>query len=448
VEGKIFGLLVFRRRARDGFSEAERDFIKGLSAHVALAVHQARLYQDLQGAYNELRQTQQTVMQQERLKALGQMASGIAHDINNALSPVVGFADLIGQTEPNLSANTQKYLHYIKTAGEDVAHIVARLREFYRPRNQYESLAMLNLNSLVDQAVGMTRPRWRDIPQSRGVMIELRTDLDSNVPEFSGIETEIRESLTNLILNAVDAMPSGGVITIRTRMAELRFKERNTVSTHVVLEVRDTGVGMDEPTRRRCFEPFFSTKGRRGTGLGLAMVYGVMERHEGRVEIDSEPGKGTTARLIFPIFQKETPEAATAGDDAPPGPFHILCVDDEPLLRELIQEMLERDGHRIEMADGGQAGIAAFRAARGNGQPFDMVITDLGMPYTDGREVAATVKREAPGTPVIMLTGWGAFMKGDGAPVVPVDGVLSKPPRIREIRAMLRRVGKKAPAPK
>ena len=448
VEGRIFGLLVFRRNARDGFSEAERDFIKGLSAHVALAIHQAQLYQDLQKAYNDLRQTQQTAMQQERLKALGQMASGIAHDINNALSPVVGFADLISQMEPNLNTATKKHLHYIKTAGEDVAHIVARLREFYRPRDENESLAMLNLNSLVEQVVGMTRPRWRDIPQNRGVMIELRTDLDSNVPEFSGIETEVRESLTNLILNAVDAMPSGGAITIRTRASELGLKGRDTVSTHVVLEVRDNGVGMDEQTRRRCFEPFFSTKGRRGTGLGLAMVYGVMERHEGKIEIDSEPGKGTTVRLIFPASKNEAPAAATADDDVPPGPFNILCVDDEPLLRELVQEMLERDGHRIETADGGQTGIEAFRAALGKNRPFDVVITDLGMPYTDGREVAATIKRESPGTPVIMLTGWGAFVKGDAASPVSVDGVLSKPPRIREIRDMLRRVVKTPAVPK
>lgn len=447
IEGKTFGVLVLQRRPSEGFSAPELEFIQGLSAHVAQAVQQAQLYQDLQAAYNELRQTQQAVMQQERLKALGQMASGVAHDINNALSPIVGFVELITLTEPNLSPVTQKHLNYIKTAGEDVAHIVERLREFYRPRTARETLAMLNINRVVKQAADLTRPRWRDMPQSLGLMIQLRLDCSPDVPEFAGIEAEIRESLTNLILNAVDAMPAGGTITIRTRAIELGMQKRERVSTHVVLEVTDTGVGMDEETRRRCLEPFFSTKGRRGTGLGLAMVYGVMERHEGKIEIDSEPGMGTTVRLVFPLAQLKPSQPAPAAEDMPPGPFHILCVDDEPLLRELVQEMLERDGHSVETADGGPAGVEAFRAARRDDKPFDVVVTDLGMPYMDGREVAATIKRESPGTPVVMLTGWGAFMKDDADAVAQADGILSKPPRIREIRAMLRKVVKKPDAP-
>jgi len=447
VEGRVIGILVLQRRAKDAFTEAERTFIRGLAAHVALAIHQAQLYQDLQLAYNELRQSQQTIMQQERLKALGQMASGVAHDINNALSPIVGFADLIVHTEANLSPLAKKHLNYIKTAGEDVAHIVERLREFYRPRDAREALVMINLNAVVEQAIGMTRPRWRDIPQSRGVMIELGADLDSHVPDFAGIETEIRESLTNLILNAVDAMPSGGMITIRTRVASFGPGRAN-VSEHVILEVQDTGVGMDEKTRRRCLEPFFSTKGKRGTGLGLAMVYGVVERHEGQIEIDSEVGKGTTVRLVFPVYRLEPTHSSDQENDVPPGPFRILCVDDEPPVRELIREILQRDGHTITVADGGQSGIVAFRAARSTGEPFDAVITDLGMPYVDGREVAATVKKESPDTCVIMLTGWGAFLKDDKAAPVHVDGVLSKPPRIREIRGMLRKTVKKTGNPK
>lgn len=440
VEAKTFGVLVVHRRQKDGFTTAERDFFRGLSAHVALAVHQARLHQDLQAAYDEVRRTQQTVMQQERLKALGQMASGIAHDINNALSPIVGFADLIGRTEPDLSEVTLKNLRYIRTAGEDIAHIVARLREFYRPRGDRESLAMVNLNEVIEQAVGMTRPRWRDIPQSRGVMVEMQKDLDPAVPEFAGIETEIRESLTNLIINAVDAMPSGGVITIRTRALFAGAQDHGPTASRVVLEVSDNGVGMDEATRRRCLEPFFSTKGHRGTGLGLAMVYGVIERHGGQIEIESDPGKGTTVRLVFPVSTVETSEDVSGTRSQLPGSFYILCVDDEPMVRELLKAVLVRDGHKVEVADGGRTGIESFRAARGQGRPFDVVITDLGMPYVDGREVAATVKRESPVTPVVMLTGWGAFMREDGSVPPQVDGILSKPPRVEEIRSMLRQV--------
>jgi signal transduction histidine kinase/ActR/RegA family two-component response regulator/HAMP domain-containing protein len=434
VEGRPFGLLVLMRRDKDGFSPAELEFIRALSAHVALAVSQAQLYQNLQKAYTDLHQTQQAAMQQERLKALGQMASGIAHDINNALSPIVGFSELIVRTEPGLGPDTKKYLGYIRTAGDDIAHIVAGLREFYRSREENESLARLNLNRLVEQVIDMTRPRWRDIPQGRGVMIQVFKELAPRLPDLAGIESEIREALTNLLINAVDALPAGGIITLRTHLLP-----GEPISSAVV-EVRDSGVGMDEKTRKRCLEPFFSTKGGRGTGLGLAMVYGVVERHEGRIEIDSQPGKGTTMRLIFPLRKIGSSQPDEAEKTVLPGPFHVLCIDDEPAMRELLHEMLRHDGHRIEMADGGKSGLAAVELAHRRGQPFDVVITDLGMPYVDGREVVATLKKQHPETPVIMLTGWGEFMKKEDALLTQVTGILGKPPRIREIRALFTQI--------
>ena len=435
VEGKVFGVLVFRRRARDGFSEAERDFIKGLSAHVSQAIYQAQLYQNLQKAYDDLRQTQQAVMRQERLKALGQMASGVAHDINNALSPIVMCSDMIQCGESRLTEEDKTHLNYIKTAGMDIAQIVARLREFYRPRDGKEALQPLDLNRLVEQAAGMTRPRWRDIPQSRGIMIEMRMDLDPHLPQFAGIESEMREMLTNLILNAVDALPAGGVITIRSRTNGQAAAGETT--RKVILEVADTGIGMDEATRQHCLEPFFSTKGQRGTGLGLAMVYGVVERHEGKIEIDSRPGQGTTVRLIFPVRKIKASAPPELPPDKKTRPLRVLCIDDEPLVRDLLRKILQRDGHQAEVADGGRAGIEVFHAACLSAEPFDVIFTDLGMPHVDGREVAAAVKRKSPGTPVIMLTGWGVFMKEDGTVPPQVDHILGKPPSIDEIRAIL-----------
>src|SRR5580704_2162095 len=200
LEGKLFGILLVARQVAESFVSAECEFFRVLSKHVALAAHQARLHTELETAYNELRQTQQAVMQQDRLRALGQMASGIAHDINNALSPVVGFAGLLLAYEPNLSLSAKKQLNYIKTAGEDVAHIVARLREFYRHRGERESLVLVKLNQTVGQVVDMTRPRWRDMPQEKGLHVELNTDLAADLPDIPGIPSEIREALTNLIL--------------------------------------------------------------------------------------------------------------------------------------------------------------------------------------------------------------------------------------------------------
>jgi CheY-like chemotaxis protein/anti-sigma regulatory factor (Ser/Thr protein kinase) len=287
----------------------------------------------------------------------------------------------------------------------------------------------------------MTRPRWRDIPQSNGLTIEVQTDFAPDIPDFVGIESEVREALTNLVLNAVDAMPGGGRISLRTLA-----KRHEPATGHqdcpaqVIVEVGDTGTGMDEETRKRCLEPFFSTKGKRGTGLGLAMVYGVMQRHEGSIEIQSEPGQGTTFRLIFPVRSSLHPSDGAANGDMRPEPMQILCVDDEPLLRELIKEILERDGHAVEVSDGGQSGLDAFRLARDRGRPFDVVITDLGMPYLDGKQLAKLLKHESPNTPVVMLTGWGAFMKEEGDSPGLVDGVLSKPPRSKELRETLYRL--------
>jgi signal transduction histidine kinase len=441
VENGLFGVLFVARLKPDDFSSGDCEFLRMLSEHVALAAHQSRLHTELEHAYNELRQTQQAVMEQERLKALGQMASGIAHDVNNALSPVIGFADLLLRGEHGLSANGKTYLKHIQTAGEDIAHIIARLREFYRRRDDCESLQELNLNALAEQVIDLTRPRWRDIPQSRGITVEVQTDFAPDVPKLAGIESEVREALTNLVLNAVDALPRGGKIIIRTNVPRCEsFTDGKKLPMRVVLEVSDTGIGMNEETRKHCLEPFFSTKGKSGTGLGLAMVYGVMERHEGKIEIQTEPGKGTTIRLIFPIRKIDCNGVDLEEDNIAIDPLQILCIDDEPLLRELIKQLLERDGHHVEVSDGGQSGLDAFRLAGERGAPFDLVVTDLGMPYVDGRQVARTLKLESPDTPIILLTGWGAFMKEDDTLPSQVDGVLSKPPRSREIRETLRRI--------
>jgi signal transduction histidine kinase len=440
VEEKLFGVLICARLNADGFSSGDAEFLRMLSEHVALAAHQSRLHTDLEKAYHELRRTQATVLQQERLKALGQMASGIAHDVNNALSPVVGFADLILRGEYGLNPNGKKYLNHIRTAGGDIAHIVARLREFYRTREDDESLQQLNLNTLAGQVVDMTRPRWRDIPQSNGITIEMETALAPDVPRLAGIESEIREAITNLVLNAVDAMPGGGKITISTKVIHHdAIQKDGKYSTYVAVEVGDTGTGMDEETRKRCLEPFFSTKGKRGTGLGLAMVYGVMERHEGNIEIRSELGKGTTFCLIFPVRAKSCLDDDEKDAGVKIEPMRILCIDDEPLLRELVKEMLGRDGHEVEVSDGGQSGLDEFRIARERGRPFDIVITDLGMPYLDGRQVAKAIKNESPQTPVLMLTGWGIHLKEEGSAPAEVDGIISKPPRSRDLREMLHR---------
>jgi signal transduction histidine kinase/ActR/RegA family two-component response regulator len=441
VEGELFGILLTARRAAAAFSSDECEFLRMLSEQVALAAHQARLHAQLQRAYDELRQTQIAIMQEERLRALGQMASGIAHDINNALCPVVVYADLLLTTEKGLSQNALKNLQNIKTSGEDIAHIVSRMREFYRRRDDRDSHLPIDLNRIATQVIDLTRPRWRDIPQARGIVIELRTEFQETLPAVVASESEVREAITNLILNAVDAMPKGGQLVIRTVARGWSDSNRERKPSHVAIEVTDSGIGMDEETKKRCLEPFFSTKGKRGTGLGLAMVYGIMERHEGSIEIESQPGRGTTMSLVFPVREAiVSPSTAAGTPDTPLPAVRVLCIDDEPLLREMLQQLLLNAGHTVEVADGGQPGLDLFRSAKERGEAFDVIITDLGMPYVDGRQVANAVKAESPATPVIMLTGWGTMMKEDGDVPAQVDGVLSKPPKINELFDMLARV--------
>lgn len=401
---------------------------------------QTRSRDDLQKAYDDLRQTQQSVVQQERLRALGQMASGIAHDINNALSPVLAFADMVLRKETGLSACSRKNLEHIKTAAEDIAHIVERMSEFYRRREQNKRLRLVNLNRLVEQVLDLTRPRWLDMAQNQGIAIRVETNLDESLPELYANESELRETLTNLILNSVDAMPKGGVITLALRGHSLNQEFfSQSAPSHIVIDVKDTGTGMEEKTRQRCLEPFFSTKrDRGGSGLGLAMVYGMMERHDGNIEVESAPGKGTTMRLVFPVRKPPAKSHETSQTpQATARPLRVLCIDDEPLLRELLKEVLEFEHHHVVTADGGQAGLDAFQAATARGEPFDAVVTDLGMPLVDGRKVAQTIKTGSPSTPVIMLTGWGTMLNEKGDLPVNVDAIISKPPRPAELHETL-----------
>ncbi len=437
VESRVFGVLVAARQQEDSFTSGECEFLKQLSEHVALATHQAQLYAALQRAYEDLRQTQQAVMQQERLRALGQMASGIAHDINNAISPVSLYIESLLEKEPNLSSQARDRLTIVQRAVEDVAHTVSRMREFYRQRPAELMMVRIALNRIVDQVIDLTKARWFDMPQQRGVVIELRRDYDSALPFIKGVESEIREALTNLIFNAVDAMNRGGVLTLRTSVFKRAVKgDTRGAQSCVALEVTDSGSGMSEETLRRCMEPFFTTKGERGTGLGLAMVYGVVQRHAAEIEIESVAGQGTTVRLLFAI----APGREALIDKAPTGPaakLRLLLVDDDPLLIKSMRDILESDGHRIEVASGGQAGINAFEQAVRTDDPFDAVITDLGMPYVDGRRVAAAVKAASSTTPVFMLTGWGNRLIAEGDVPPEVDRIMSKPPKLRDLREAL-----------
>lgn len=275
--------------------------------------------EQLKAALNDLREVQGRLVQQERLKALGQMASGIAHDFNNSLTPILGFCELL-LALPALESQHPRANHYlsmIQTAAIDAANVVGRLKEFYRCEPQTLSIVPVNLSDVATEAVELTRPKWQSEARAKGIEIKIEFDL-KDVP-FVGVELAgLRESMANLLINAIDAMPQGGTITIRTQARESEGR----------ISIEDTGTGMTTDVHLSCLEPFFTTKGPKGTGLGLSAVYGVMQRNGGRLDIVSEVGKGTTITLAIPYYT-----AGQAKEDTTSLPQLRPTKVDEPLRR-------------------------------------------------------------------------------------------------------------------
>jgi CheY-like chemotaxis protein/two-component sensor histidine kinase len=348
--------------------------------------------------------------------------------------PVLGFSEILLTRSDYLSDpdRVKQYLELINTSARDAMHIVSRLREFYRSKDKVEDLHEIDLNKLVEQAIGMTRPKWKDEAMGRGVVIQAQTQLDQ-VPQFIGNENALREALTNLIFNAVDAMPGGGVLSFRSRQD----------GGQIVLEISDTGGGMTEEVARRCFEPFFSTKGKGGTGLGLSMVYGIVRRHDGTIDVKSKVGQGTTFMIRLPV-KNTTLEKRLKADVVKrtlTRKLKILVVDDEPLVRETMAMLLRALGHAVVEAADGPGALDILRARR-----VDLVFTDLGMPGMSGWALATAIKTDHPTVPVILLTGWEEPASGDGAKSV--DAILRKPIRLPELKQAVdavRSIGQREP---
>ena len=280
------------------------------------------------------------------------------------------------------------------------------MREFYRPRNPNEAFEPVDPNRAVTDAISLTQAKWRNEAQARGVDVEINTELEA-CQRVMGNVSDLREVITNFIFNAVDAMPQGGQIAIRTMDEE----------SEVLIRVADTGTGMDEATSQRIFEPFFTTKGPRGTGLGLSVCWGIMQRHSGQLSVESEVGGGTVFKVRIPAAS-----GGVQGEELPAAPLpgvRILAVDDEPLLRDGLQQLLSDMGHTVVVASSGEEALAILSR-----QPFDAVITDLGMPSLSGLKVAQEIKRRSPRTPVILFTGWG---RSEPTELNDVDFVVNKP---------------------
>jgi PAS domain S-box-containing protein len=390
--------------------------IKEKERHLETA--NARLKETLE----DLKSKERQIIHQERLSALGEMAGGIAHDFNNALQPVLLAAGMLAEDE-ELRGDpdaVREYVDGILQSARAAAETVRRLVRFYRPAEQ-ASMTPIDLSTLVQDTISLTKPKWREESQSRGITVSILTDLEENV-RVEGYHAELRELVVNLLFNAVEAMEESGTVQIRTSRQEGR----------ATLEIEDSGKGMTEYERSRCLEPFYTTKIQRGHGLGLSIVHSIVKRHFGELAVESEVGRGTRFRVAFPAPMSVIVEDEEAGptESRATEVLHarILLVDDEKMLLDLLTHTLERKGATVFAAESGHT---ALRIAEE--EPIDLLITDQAMPGMSGMELAEILHQRNPDLPVIMLTGFGEFMKKQGGLSGEIDLLLSKPVSINDL---------------
>lgn len=406
------------------FTEADERLLTNIADLAALALRSVRLFTERTRAYGELAAAQDQLVRTEKLRALGEMASGVAHDFNNLLAAILGRAQLMQREVAD--PRHRRWLEVIERSAIDGAQTVRRLQEFTRIRRDHPFVAV-ELNRIAREALEMTQSRWRDDVRGRGVSIEIRTVLGS-VPEIAGDPVELREALTNIILNAVDAMPKGGLLTLTSA----------AVGSEVQLTVTDSGMGMSAAVRPSIFDPFFTTKGPQGTGLGLSMTYGIISRHGGRIEVESEEGHGSTFRLAFPRRRAVAVPSESRGEPlVAPAALSCLVVDDEVSVGTLLGDVFESGGHRAVVCVEGADAIARFRAER-----FDVVFTDLAMPGLSGWQVARAIKAIEPDVPVFIVTGFGVELSPEECRAHGVDAVLTKPLSVQELLDTVARVAR------
>lgn len=369
----------------------------------------------LGAAYIEAAQEQ--LIYGARSRTLGQLASGAAHALNNLLAAILGRIQLLIERARDPEAHSE--LQELQRTATIGAQMVRRLQEFSRESRE-EKFVETDVNLHLREAAEITRFMWRDRAELDGVVIDIVKDF-ADVPPIRAHPSELRGVFIELILNAIEAMPNGGSITLRTE------RKKN----QVLISVTDTGEGMSEATRLRVFDPFFTTKGSTHAGLGLSTAAKIVAQHDGTWAIESDPGHGTTFTLSFPVARGLAKEPAAAAPPATRG-VSILLIDDEPMVRDIIQKFLTFRGHRVAVADSGSEGIAAFKK-----EGFDLVITDLGMPGMTGWDVAGEIKRLNPKALVVLMTGWSADLDSQKVKESGVDRIVQKPFNVDDVLALV-----------
>ncbi len=367
------------------------------------------------------RKLEEQLARSEKLKALGELAGGVAHNFNNILGGILGKAELA--LFRTTDSRIQQYIETIRKAALDGAETVKRIQEFTRVRTDTSHFRQVDINEIVMDAIDFTRTKWKDEAEARGTEYHLTTKLGS-LRRIAGHASELREVFTNIILNALDAMPDGGTLHIGTSMT----------FDSILISFADTGVGIPEEIQQRIFDPFFSTKGPAGQGLGLSVSYGIISRHGGTITVESSPEKGSTFKILLPLLEGVPADGATPDDPLNPRTsLSVLVIDDEAMIRETMNDMLSLLGHEPTTAADGPEALALSEQRR-----FDVIFTDLGMPCMNGWQVADELARRRPGTPVIMMTGWGVQIDTDQEKAKNIQNILPKPFNLDQVKTILR----------
>jgi signal transduction histidine kinase/CheY-like chemotaxis protein len=423
-----------------------RTYLHNVETSAAQAAQAEKHVKELSHYISEQDRIREQFSQMEKLSALGELASGVAHDFNNTLSGILGRAQLLQRT--NDPEKIKRGLDIIIKTAEDGAKTVKRIQDFARQRRDHDFELVLVDQILMD-ASEITRPRWKNCAEASNIHITLDLQIGSHAMVM-GDDSELREVLVNMVFNAIDAMPEGGTLSLITR----------TVNDSVLIRVVDSGVGMYPEVRSRIFDPFFTTKGKAGLGLGLAVSFGIIRRHGGNIEVESQYGSGTEFRITLPLAKmadktvKEESESTALPLPAPAvgveltpherPQTRLLIVDDEDFVRELLRDILEGEHCEVFLAESGAEALTLFSQIE-----FDGVFTDVGMPGMSGWELAREIRQSNTRIPIAVITGWGEAVGSTEQKAAGVNWIVAKPftaDRIVELVQEIGRLGEPARA--
>ena len=409
-----------------------RTYLKHVETSAAQAAQAENHVKELSHYIAEQERIREQFSQMEKLSALGELASGVAHDFNNTLAGILGRAQLLQRT--NDPEKLRRGLDIIIKTAEDGAKTVKRIQDFARQRRDHD-FELVSIDQILMDASEITRPRWKNCAEASNIHISVELEIGSNAMVM-GDDSELREVLVNMVFNAIDAMPEGGTLKLSS----------STIGEKVTIAVADTGVGMYPEVRSRIFDPFFTTKGKAGLGLGLAVSFGIIRRHGGNIEVESQYGRGTEFRITLPVSQiAETQliqrELVVQANEQPlpttprVSPTRLLVVDDEDFVRDLLGEILEGEDCIVELAQDGTEALALFRE-----HEFDGVFTDVGMPGMSGWELAREIRQLNKHVPIAIVTGWGELVGSNEQRAAGVDWVIAKPFTAERVAELVREI--------